>query len=121
MATFPGKLSVPLLGDEAVPISQKLQLSLTALLNQGTLIGCTPQIISKKTNDPKALHSNSLASFYLCSPTESPAPSISFQRGTLNFYPVTQDECFLLKWWVLTLASGPFLPLGKEGDSDLIW
>lgn len=87
MATLTGKPSVALLGDEAVSVSQKLQLSLTASPNQGTLTGCTPQImrISKKTNDPKDLHSNSLASFYLFSPTESPVSSICFQRGTLNF------------------------------------
>lgn len=122
MATSPGKPSGALLGDEALSISQKLQLSLTASPNQGTLIGCITWIIriSKKTNDPKDLHSNSLASFYLFSPTEIPAASICFPRGTLNFQPVTQGECFLLKW-VLTLASGPFFPSGKEGDSDVVW
>lgn len=36
MATFPGKPSVALLGDETVSISQKLQLSLTASLDQET-------------------------------------------------------------------------------------
>lgn len=87
MATFPDKLSVALLGNETVSIHQKLQWSLTASPNQGTPVGRTPQIIriSKKTNDPKDLHGNSLAAFYLFSPRESPAPSICFQRGTLNF------------------------------------
>lgn len=32
-----------------------------------------------------------------------------------------EDECSLREWWVLTLAPGPFFPLGNEGDSDLIW
>lgn len=118
MAACPGKPSVALLGDEALSASQKLQWRPTASPNQGTLTGCTPQITRKKTNDPKDLHSNSLAPFYLFSPRESLVPSMFPKR---NPELLTQDECFLLKWWVLALAPGPFLPLEKEGYSDLIW
>lgn len=72
MATFSSKPSVVLLGDEAVTVSQKLQSSLIAQLNQGILIGSTPQVTRRSQrvkNDQTGLHSMSLTSFYLLSPT----------------------------------------------------
>lgn len=67
MATFSTKPSVVLLGNEAVTVSQKLQLSLIAQLNQGILIGTAPQVTRRSQrvkNDPTGLHGMSLTSFY---------------------------------------------------------